>query len=102
MFLGITRATSPREISRCSEGAQTAEAPRPLQRKVEPRYVTSMEDALLRMQDAFYGLFENLPNRLVAWGLRLQGRLTEELAERRCRAEQPAKARFSEREQQRS
>ena len=30
----------------------------------------AMQDALNRTQDAFYGLFENLPNRLVAWGLR--------------------------------
>ncbi len=31
----------------------------------------AMRDALNRTQEAFYGLFENLPNRLVAWGLRL-------------------------------
>ncbi len=31
----------------------------------------AMQDALNRAQEAFYGLFENLPNRLVAWGLRL-------------------------------
>ena len=29
----------------------------------------AMQDALNRTQEAFYGLFENLPNRLVAWGL---------------------------------
>ena len=31
----------------------------------------AMQDALNRTQEAFYGLFENLPNRLVGWGLRL-------------------------------
>ena len=31
----------------------------------------AMQDALNRTQDAFYGLFENLPNRLAAWGLRV-------------------------------
>ena len=31
----------------------------------------ALQDALNRTQEAFYGLFENLPNRLVAWGLRL-------------------------------
>jgi acyl-CoA dehydrogenase len=31
----------------------------------------AMQDTLNRTQEAFYGLFENLPNRLVAWGLRL-------------------------------
>lgn len=31
----------------------------------------AMQDALHRAQEAFYGLFENLPNRLVAWGLRV-------------------------------
>ena len=31
----------------------------------------AMQDALNRAQEAFYGLFENLPNRLVAWGLRV-------------------------------
>ncbi len=31
----------------------------------------AMQDALYRAQEAFYGLFENLPNRLVAWGLRV-------------------------------
>ena len=31
----------------------------------------ALQDALNRTQEAFYGLFENLPNRLVAWGLRV-------------------------------
>ncbi|HTE13495.1 MAG TPA: DUF1974 domain-containing protein, partial [Burkholderiales bacterium] len=31
----------------------------------------ALQDALNRTQEAFYGLFENLPNRLVAYGLRL-------------------------------
>ncbi len=31
----------------------------------------AMQDALYRAQEAFYGLFENLPHRLVAWGLRV-------------------------------
>jgi acyl-CoA dehydrogenase len=31
----------------------------------------AMQDALYRIQEAFYGLFENLPSRLVAWGLRV-------------------------------
>ena len=31
----------------------------------------ALQDALNRTQEAFYGLFENLPNRLVAWALRL-------------------------------
>ena len=31
----------------------------------------ALQDALNRTQEAFYGLFENLPNRLVGWGLRL-------------------------------
>ena len=31
----------------------------------------AMQDALNRMQEAFYGLFENLPNALVACGLRV-------------------------------
>ncbi len=31
----------------------------------------AMQDALNRTQEAFYGLIENLPNRLVGWGLRL-------------------------------
>lgn len=31
----------------------------------------ALQDALYRTQEAFYGLFENLPNRLVAWGLRV-------------------------------
>ena len=31
----------------------------------------AMQDTLNRTQEAFYGLFENLPNRLVAWGLRV-------------------------------
>ena len=30
----------------------------------------AMRDTLNRAQEAFYGLFENLPNRVVAWGLR--------------------------------
>jgi len=30
----------------------------------------AMQDALHKTQDAFYGLFENLPNRLIAWALR--------------------------------
>ncbi len=31
----------------------------------------AMQDALNRAQEAFYGLFENMPSRLVAWGLRV-------------------------------
>ena len=31
----------------------------------------AMQDALHRAQEAFYGLFANLPNRFVAWGLRV-------------------------------
>ncbi|MEQ1773735.1 MAG: acyl-CoA dehydrogenase [Burkholderiales bacterium] len=31
----------------------------------------AMQDTLNRTQEAFYGLFENLPNRFVAWGLRV-------------------------------
>jgi acyl-CoA dehydrogenase len=31
----------------------------------------AMQDTLHRAQEAFYGLFENLPNRLVAWALRV-------------------------------
>ena len=31
----------------------------------------AMQDALNRMQEAFYGLFENLPNRVIGWGLRM-------------------------------
>ena len=31
----------------------------------------ALQDALNRTQEAFYGLFENLPSRLVAWGLRM-------------------------------
>jgi acyl-CoA dehydrogenase len=31
----------------------------------------AMQDTLHRMQEAFYGLFENLPNRWVGWALRL-------------------------------
>ena len=31
----------------------------------------AMKDTLYRTQEAFYGLFENLPSRLVAWGLRV-------------------------------
>ena len=31
----------------------------------------AMQDTLYRAQEAFYGLFENLPNRLAAWGLRM-------------------------------
>jgi acyl-CoA dehydrogenase len=31
----------------------------------------AMQDTLYRAQEAFYGLFENLPGRLVAWGLRV-------------------------------
>jgi len=30
----------------------------------------AMRDALCRIEDAFYGVFENLPNRFVAWLLR--------------------------------
>jgi acyl-CoA dehydrogenase len=30
----------------------------------------AVRDALARAEDAFYGLFANLPNRIVAWGLR--------------------------------
>ncbi len=30
----------------------------------------SMQDTLARTEDAFYGLFANLPNRFIAWGLR--------------------------------
>jgi acyl-CoA dehydrogenase len=30
----------------------------------------AMQDALHKTQEAFYGLFENLPNRLIAWALR--------------------------------
>jgi acyl-CoA dehydrogenase len=30
----------------------------------------AVQDALARIEDAFYGFFENLPNRLVAWYLR--------------------------------
>jgi acyl-CoA dehydrogenase len=30
----------------------------------------SLQDALARTEEAFYGLFANLPNRLVAWALR--------------------------------
>jgi acyl-CoA dehydrogenase len=30
----------------------------------------SMQDALARAEEAFYGLFANLPNRFIAWGLR--------------------------------
>jgi acyl-CoA dehydrogenase len=30
----------------------------------------SMQDALARTEEAFYGLFANLPSRLIAWGLR--------------------------------
>ena len=31
----------------------------------------AMQDALNRAQEAFYGLIENMPSRLVAWGLRV-------------------------------
>ena len=31
----------------------------------------AMQDALNRAQEAFYGLFDNLPSRWVAWGLRM-------------------------------
>lgn len=31
----------------------------------------ALQDALHRAQEAFYGLFENLPNRPIAWGLRM-------------------------------
>jgi acyl-CoA dehydrogenase len=31
----------------------------------------AMQDALNRAQEAFYGLFENMPSRVVAWGLRV-------------------------------
>jgi acyl-CoA dehydrogenase len=30
----------------------------------------AIQDALARTEDAFYGLFANLPNRFIAWGLR--------------------------------
>jgi acyl-CoA dehydrogenase len=30
----------------------------------------SLQDALARVEDAFYGLFANLPHRIIAWGLR--------------------------------
>jgi acyl-CoA dehydrogenase len=30
----------------------------------------AIQDALARAEDAFYGLFANLPNRFIAWGLR--------------------------------
>lgn len=31
----------------------------------------AMQDTLYRTQEAFYGVFDNLPNRLIAWGLRI-------------------------------
>jgi acyl-CoA dehydrogenase len=31
----------------------------------------SVQDALARAEEAFYGLFANLPNRFIAWGLRV-------------------------------